>query len=123
MPPLGPRIGKHEVKSRDGIGRQHFGYRIGNLESEDPRIRQAALFELARGASDPSRLPFESEEITGRISSSDRREEGALPATKIDFNRSGSTKQRWKIERRKAIRRDDLARACYGWDSFGGHVK
>jgi hypothetical protein len=87
--PLRPWIGKHQMENGDGISRQHFGNRIRNLESENSCIRQAALFELPTGASDPSQLPFDSEKVPSRIGSGDGREEGSFAATQINFEGSG----------------------------------
>src|SRR3954447_16826531 len=56
MPPLWPRIGKHQVESCDGIGRQHFRDRVRNLERHHSRISQTSMFELPTVTADPSEL-------------------------------------------------------------------
>jgi len=114
MTALGPWIGKHDVKRRDGILREQLLDGIGNLESQDARIRQTGALDFSTGRPHSTQQTLDSQEIFGRIFGRDGLKKRAVAAAKVYFDRGTAAVDRLEIERRETIGRDEFRLACYG---------
>lgn len=120
MAPFRPGIGKHEMKNRDRTRGQQVINGIRNFEPHNTRIRKAGALELATSAPHPSNEPFDSQEISRCVLRRDGGEKRAVSAPEIDLERRAAAVDRFEIERRKTIGRDELRLACYGCRRIGG---
>src|SRR4051812_14739261 len=101
MSALRPRIGKEQMKHRHRARREEVLDRVQNIHSQNPRVGGRKLSDFPRRAAPSSGQSFYSDEITLRMRGRERRQESAVAASEIDFDRSGATEDFGKIERRE----------------------
>jgi hypothetical protein len=116
-----PGIGKEEIKHSYGLGRHQLLDRVRNLEAQDARIAETIPLNLSTRAPDSASEPFDPEKIVLWILHRQRRQEGAVAAAEIDFQRRVATEDGRQVERSETIRRDELDLVVYGNGRIGGH--
>ncbi len=109
---LRPRIGKHQVKDGNRIRRQKPLDRVGNLNPQNPGVRQTGSLDFSTGSANAAKQALDSEKIPGGILGRDRAEERSVAATKVYFERRAPAENSGQVEELKTICRDDLDLAC-----------
>lgn len=119
-----PRIGKHNVKRRDGILREQLLDGVGNLELQDARIVQPAALDFPTGRAHSTEQTLDPQEILRGIFGGKSREKRTVTAAEIDFDGRLAAVDSFEIERRETIGRDEFHLTCYGCGRIGEqHVR
>ena len=119
MAALRPWVRKEKVKDIHGFAWKKVLHRVQDLESKNARVRQLLLPDLPRSAPPATRQTLHAKKIPLRISLGERRQEGSVTATEIDFERRGASEDFAQIQRSQDALRDDHGRGKGG--AVGSH--
>ena len=95
---LGPRIRKIHMNGRQGGRSDHPVHEVGCLHAQPTEVLQSLTPALPVDLSQPSKQSFHTQEIHLRMSRRILEQEGAIPSTQLQFDRSGVAEEHGKIE-------------------------
>ena len=110
VPPLGPWIGKHDVKHLDRLARQQVAHQIMAFQPDEARVKRSGARHPAATDAHAPLQPFHAQKIPLRETVGHLHQKPAVAGPEIDFQRrAGLTrKEVGEVERRKIIPRDKL---------------
>jgi hypothetical protein len=109
---LWPWIGKHQVKNGNRIRRQKPLDRVGNLNPQNPGVRQARSLDLSTGSANAAKQTLDSKKIAAGILDRNRTEKCSVATTEINFERRDPAENSHQVEDLGTICRDELDLAC-----------
>jgi len=120
VPPLGPRIGKHDMEHLDRLARQQVAHQVMAFQPDEARVNRSGARHPATTDAHAPLQPFHTQEIPLREAIGHLHQKRAVARPEIDFQRrAGPTgKEVGEVERREIVPRDKLD--ALGWDQKNG---